>query len=125
MADEKDPALEAMRAVVAAVKAALKASPTDDTECKLVIGLLETACTFGVAFGVPAVVLAVMFAEALDGAHDRVASIKAKHAGEAQQAAAPTPATPAPTPAVPADPALTPQQVAEIMARLKEGGHVH
>lgn len=118
MADEKiDPALTAMLATVEAIKAALKAAPSADTEMKVVVGLLETATTFAMAFDIPPFVVALMFAEAMSSSEARVTSVRAKRAAQESAPVADAP--------VPVDEKLTEAQVAEILARLKEGGRVH
>lgn len=138
MADEQtkptDPAMAALSRIIDEVKAAVQADPDDehDTEVKLVIGLLETATVFGMAFGMPTLVLSLMFAEAMGHSGEHLKRMRAAHQQKTQTKPDADAAKPEPQPeAQPDQPpvtvasTLTEIQVKEILVRMKEGGRVH
>ena len=128
-----DMILATMGQIIDLVKSAHNAAPGVETQMKLIHGLLETTCTFGLAFGMPDLLIGLMFAEALTDSGDRIQAtkrrIKAEQTPQPELTAPVTPAHPTPVPGpapVPAPPAgLTGDQVREILARMKENGRVH
>jgi len=150
MADEKDPAVDALKQIVEITAAALLAAPGEETEFNLITGMLENVCTFAVALNVNPMTLAFMFSVALSESEERVARVKAAHRAQAAQvgaeaAQAGLPAPPAPqgeaqganagpqapagapnaVPVGPQDTPLTEAQVREILGRLKGGVSVN
>jgi hypothetical protein len=124
--ETRDPALEAMEVIIAAIT---KASATDETpltDLKILIGLLETASSLVVLLHMPAKVLMHLMSATMADALERDAQVRS-----AQQRTATTPdqtgpaVTPHPAHVVVPSSTLTADQVREILARMKDGGCVH
>jgi len=125
MADDPqtpDPAKVALDAIVAAVKHASEQDATPVTDLKVLVGLLETAAAIAVFLDMPVEVLEMLMNVSLVHAEAVCAREQAKRAAVPVAAAPPTPDRAVQTPVAAT---LTPDQMREILLRLKEGGRAH